>query len=373
MRSRFDFLTGFCGLLLTACTQAEAPLPAPTFAELQPRFFAAMQVQHAATRQQLPAFEAQLDQTAGELLLQAERGELATEEDKEAAGRALFYAGFLLQAGQQAVQDGIMAPAELFTPRRYAPADADDTGEYLARLARGAVLLDRADRLRARDNLSESVQANLDYQAEILRSGKPSAGALDALLTASRGGFAGVFNAMIMWRDPAQHPLTEPYMEKLLDIVCSPFRFACDNQGMSPMPPGAPRTLTTSVSGPVLASDLLVRRAEALLHRADDDPAVRTESLAEALQRLQVADNLLGAAQRNSQAADLAHYPFAATLPTRRERLQSLLQAAMARATGAPQPPALPGSDYYRSADYRLAYQCVGCHTRGPQSAGVPQ
>lgn len=375
MRNAMIALLGCGSLLAVACADEGAmpPSPPPTFAQLQPLFFSSLQLQAPAVRAQLPAFEAQLDQAATALIHQADQGALTTDADKDGAGRALFYASFVLQAGQQAVQDGIMKPAELFMPHRYAPANQDHTGEYLARLARGAVLLDRSDRLRARDNLSESVQANLDYQAELLRSDKPSQASIDALLAASGRGFAGVFNAMIMWRDPELHSMTAPYMEKLLATVCSPFRFACDNQGMSPMPPGGPRTLTVGISGPVLASDLLVRRAEAMLHRAEDSPAARSEALAEALQRLKVADSLLGTAQRSSQLAALSHYPFTATLAPRRDRLSRLLVATQARIDGTPQPPALPSSDYYRSTDYRLPYQCVGCHTRGPTSQDVPQ
>lgn len=372
MRKAFAFLLGFCGLVPSACTPESAP-PAPTFAELQPRFFAALQLQNAAARHELPAFEAQMDRMAGALLDATARDELVTEADQEAAGRALFYASFLLQAGQQAVQDGLMSPAELFAPRRYAPPEADDTAEYLARLDHARVMLDRADRLRPRDNLSDSVLANLGYQSEILRDGRPGQVSVDTLLDASNRGFAGMFNALIMWRDPEQHPLTAPHMEQLLDTVCNQFRFACDKMGPLPMPPGAPRTLTMGVSGPVLASDLLVRRAEALLQRADDSPAARSESLGEAMQRLGTADRLLGTAQTNSQAQDLAHYPFAAALGPRRQRLTTVLAAAMSRVAGDPKPTALPSRDYYRSSEYRLAYQCVGCHTRGPRSEGVPQ
>jgi hypothetical protein len=367
-----------CLLSLPACggeAQPEPPAP-PTFAELLPRFFESLRVHDAATRRELPGFEVKLEAAAAALSERAERGEIP-DSDREASGRRLFYAGFFLQGSQQALQDGLIKPEELLRPRRYATSASDDPAhdneEYLARLARGRERVERSQRLSLRDNLSESVLANIPYQSEILRSGRPSAESLAELLKQASLGFAGLFNAMIMWRDPEQHALTEPHMEKLVDLVCSPLRYSCEGPGPLPMPPGAPRLLTREVAGPVMASDLLVRRAEALLQRADQSPATRMADLGEAMGRLKVAEGLLGAAQKGTADPALAHYPFTSNLPPRSERLQALLKATEARLMGAAMPPALPSADFYRSRDYRLVYQCVACHTRGPISEGVPQ
>jgi hypothetical protein len=330
--------------LLSACSTE-------TFADLESGFFAALNVEDGGALAALPGYERRMDLVADDLLARAAAGSLQGDAERAEAGRALFYAGFLPHVAFHAVEDG------------YVPVE--DRGAMAARMERSAVLLDRAAALRPTDRRIPTLQRSVRFNQEVLR-GQPSPATLDAAIAAVRADLFDTFAALILLRDPSLHPMDAPYMERFFQAVCGPERFGCDRMGPPPLPMEPTPTLTRRVAGPVILSDLLLRRAEMLLRRADANPEVRTASLNEAAGRLQAARGTLGFAQLGASTLD--HYPAAAHLEVRSQRISALLAAVNARLMDAPSPPPLPDGSFYAGRAYRAAYQCVSCHTRAPGS-----
>ena len=358
-------------LLGTGCAKEPEPT---TWKELQPLYFAALNLQdHGAT---LPDYEQRLENVSRELLQKLDDGELTDDAERTDAGLTLLYQGFLLNVGQHGIQDGYLKPQDFLRPQRYA-AGGNDQAELTARLARSAELLKNAAELRPDDTRPATLSLFVRYNRESL-DGTHSTPLLLEMLTAARSDLFSLFGTMVLWRDPVENPANAAHMQQLITAICAPARFDCDRMG----PPGAPprsldgeRKLTQEVNGPVLVSDLLVRRAETLLASADaaPSPAAATPLLGEAMGRLMYARGTVSFVTANVQDPALAHYPAKAHLPARADRIEQLITATQARLMGMADPPALPDTDYYSSPAYRAAYQCVSCHTKGTTTVGFPK
>ena len=83
------------------CAKESVPT---TWKELQPVYFSALNLKDEATQQGLPDYEQRLEAVTKELLQKLDAGELTDEKERTDAGLTLFYQGFLLNAGQQALE-----------------------------------------------------------------------------------------------------------------------------------------------------------------------------------------------------------------------------------------------------------------------------
>lgn len=366
-------LAGLAALGSSGCAKDPGPL---TWKELQPVYFGALSLQDEAAKKALPDYEQRMENVSKGLLLKLDEGEISDETERADAGLTLLYQSFLLNAGQQGIEDGYLKPLDLLRPQRYA-AGGDDQAEKVARLARSSLLLKHAAELRPDDKRVGTLALSVRYLRESL-DGTHSPPLRLELLDAARADMFSMMSILILWRDPVENRADEAHMVQLLAAVCAPERFDCNRMG----PPSAPprpldgeRKLTQEVNVPVLVSDLLVRRAEVLLALADmkSDPMQRAPLLGEAMGRLQYAKGTVDYATANAKDPALMHYPASAHLPARTERIDQLLAATVARQATMTDPPALPDADYYASRAYRAAYQCVACHTKGPTTMGVPK
>jgi mono/diheme cytochrome c family protein len=370
-------LTALAALGGSGCTPDPGPL---TWKELQPRYFAALNLQDEATQKALPDFEQRMEKVAKDLLVKLDEGELTDDAERADAGLMLLYQGFLLHVAQHGLEDGYLKSADFLRPQRYA-AGGDDQAELSARLARSSALLSHAAELRPDDQRLATLALSVRYNRESLL-GPHSPPLLLEELTGARGDLFSLFATMILWRDPtansAENAGNAEHIKQLVAAVCAPDRFDCNRMG----PPSAPprpldgeRKLTQEVNGPVLVADLLVRRAEALLAQADiaPNPMAKAPLLAEAMGRLQYAKGTMAFVTTNVADPALAHYPARAHLPPRVDRIEQLLAATTARQAAMADPPALPDADYYTSRAYRAPYQCVACHTKGPTTMGFPK
>src|SRR5690349_20422493 len=109
--------------LLSACAADER------FLDLEPVYFAALEVMAPAPRGALPDFERRMDRVADQLLA-------GDEPDAMEAGRELFYAGFLPHVALHAVEDGYLSAG----------------GDGVARMERSEQLLAQAAALRPTDS-----------------------------------------------------------------------------------------------------------------------------------------------------------------------------------------------------------------------------
>ena len=379
--ARFARFTCFLGGLASGLALAALPLlggcakdPGPlTWKELQPLYFSALNLQDEATQKGLPDYEQRLEAVAKELLGKLDAGELTDEKERTDASLTLFYQGFLLNAGQQALEDGQLKPKEFLRPQRYA-AGGDDRTEQVARLVRSAELLRHAAELRPDDARLATLTLGQRYNRESLDETHSPILLLD-MLAAARADSYSLLSTLVAWRDPVVNPGNAAHMEQLLTAVCAPERLDCSRP---PTPPPRPldgeRKLTQEVAGPVLMNDLLVRRAEALLKKADEPSTLDKQPLLnEALARLQFARGALGFVSTNLMDPALSHYPARAELPARADRIELLLAATQARLAGMADPPPLPDADYYTSRTYRAAYACLACHAKGTTTQGVPK
>ncbi len=378
--ARFPGFSGFpgfiAGLALAAlqlgvgCAQDPGPL---TWKELQPLYFSALNLQDEATKNGLPDYEQRLEAVAKELLQKLDAGELTDEKERTDAGLTLFYQGFLINAGQQALEDGQLKAKEFLRPQRYA-AGGDDRTEQVARLVRSAELLRHAAELRPDDKRLPALALGERYNRESLDETHSPILLLD-MLAAARADSYSLLATLVSWRDPVANPANAAHMEQLLTAVCAPERLDCSRP---PAPPPRPldgeRKLTQEVAGPVMMNDLLVRRAEALLKKADEPSTMDKQPLLnEALARLQFARGALGFVSTNAMDPALSHYPARGELPARADRIEALLAATQARLAGMADPPPLPDADYYASRTYRAAYTCLACHTKGTATKGLPE
>jgi hypothetical protein len=358
-------------LTLGAAQCAKDPVPM-TWKELQPLYFSSLNLTDDATLQGLPDFEQRLDAVADGILLKLDNGELTDDMERLDAGLALFYQGLLLHVAQHGIEDGYIKAQDYLRPQRYA-AGGDDTAEEYARLARSNLLLMHAAELRPDDTRIQVAATAAQYNQQVL-DGKVLPSLQLQMLDAARADMYGLLSIAVLWRDEDSNPANASNMTQLLDAMCAADRFNCGATGMPSAPPrpiDGERKLTLEVNGQVLASDLLVRRAETLLQKSDATPDPKL--LADAQTKLQFASSLLGFARANAMDPQLSQYPATSHLPPRADRIGQLLDATQARIAGMPDPPALPDTSYYTSRDYRAAYQCVACHTKGPTTMGFPK
>jgi hypothetical protein len=351
-----------------------------TWKELQPLYFSSLNITDDTTARALPDYEQRLDAVASDILAKLDNGELTEDAERADAGLALLYQGLLLQVVQHGIEDGYLKAADFLRPQRYAAGGGDMQEEY-ARLARAGELLKHAGELRPDDTRLPGATLAVQYSHQVL-DGKVLPSLQLDMLTAARVDMYTLLSTMILWRDADENPANAAYMTQLLDATCAADRFACSSK-MPPSPPPRPidgeRKLTLEVNGLVLAADLLVRRAEAVLQMSDSPQyaAMRGDLVAEAQDRLQFASGLLGFAKANAADPQLMQYPGASHLPARDRRIADLTTAASARAAVPPpspdDAPPLPDSTYYAGRDYRAAYQCTACHTKGPTTMNFPK
>lgn len=341
------------------------PAPEP-FSALQPEFFAAANLFSDEALRGRPAFEERMERMAAEVSGRQDRGELASDAERIEASRALLYTAFMPILTQHAVEDGFMTAddATQWTGPGSGSEAGTATDKLLARMRHAAALLDRALALRPDDAATQSVRLSAQLNEELLL-GQPSEQTLEAWLAQAGKDRFGLFTAILLFRDPARFPLSSSVMQRLVEIVCSPAPTGFDCSRMGPPPPAdpsEPHWLTSKVAGPVLLSDLLVRRAESLIAAADSDPTMRTPSLSEAKGRLQVAAGSLLVASINVRDDDLSMYPATDTLNARQVRIDQLNAAVSGRLAGTSMPPLPEATSYYQSRTYRAAYQCSTCH-----------
>lgn len=353
-------------LLLSACGKGE-DLP-PSFANDQPRFFQSLNLLSDDTRAAFPDFEKRWDQIARDTLTRLDNGEIVEEADQKKAARALLYAAFALVAGQHAVEDGYLKLEQLTRPPRY--SKGDDQDEQRARMTTAIGWLRRAADLDPTDDRIGSVQRSCSFNLQTI-DGVYTADVLLGLNSAATQNWFDTFTAMMLVRDPNLHPGYAPHIEQLIGIACGTSRFNC-SMSSPPMPPSGERTLTREVMGPLLLADLLAKRGEAQLQRADLNPAMAGTLVPEAAMRFQVAQKYLAAASQAAMDPALSHFPARSRLPERTARLKLLIDAASSR-MGAGTGSELPDPAFYKGKSYLDAYQCVACHTAGPTTQGLPK
>jgi len=227
-----------------------------TWPQLQPVYFSALNLTDDSTRAALPDFEQRMENVAKAVLQQLDDGTLPAEQIQD-AGLTLFYQAYLLQAGQQAIEDGYLKSSELLRPQRYA-SGGDDTAEENARLARSTVLLTSAIDLRPTDSRIATLGLNARYDSESLL-GQHSPQELLDMLTAARTDSFSLLSTMIMWRDGEVNPGNAAHVNQFLTTVCTPQNYACDSMGPPSPPPRSldgERKLTQEVSAPLMVSDL---------------------------------------------------------------------------------------------------------------------
>ena len=145
---RFRLLAPALFVLSAACGPAEeAP---PSFATDQPRFFQGLNLLSDDTRTAFPDFERRWDRIAQDTIARLEAGEIVEEKEQKSAAQALLYAAFALVAGQHALEDGYLRPAELVRPPRY--SKGDDVDEQRARMQRAREWLKHAADLDPSDD-----------------------------------------------------------------------------------------------------------------------------------------------------------------------------------------------------------------------------
>lgn len=360
-----------CLLLLASCAEE----PAESFAELEPVYFAALDVTDAATREKLPDFERRMHRMADRLIAQLDRGEITDAMARREAGRALFYAGFVPHIGHHGIEDGLQTAAELLHPPQYTDG-ASDPVELTARMTASAALLSRAAALRADDTRINTVERSVKFNLAALQGPVPP-GLLQEMLTAAEKDFFSMFAALVLWRDPALYPMSSAHMTALYQLLCSPARFDCARMGPPPMNPNPPPpTLTQLVVGPTMVSDLLVKRAEQLAAQAEaqapTQPAAAKAALGEAKGLLAGARGTAAYASLQASLPPSRHFRFPEVLEERVTRIDELTTAISARLADMQHP--LPeATRYYQSRTYRVIYQCVACHTAAPDQTGVPQ
>jgi hypothetical protein len=232
-------------------------------------------------------------------------------------------------------------------------------------------LLDSATALRSDWSLPPSINRTVRYDLEDL-AGQVSTPAIDDLVHFAETDTFSTFAALALFRSPLDHPLDAPYMERVFSAACSPARFDCNRMGPPASDPMEERTLTRKVNGPVLLADLLLKRAEMLVGRADANPAMAMPALGEAMGRLQAAAGILLSAQLNTQVSDLPIYPALDGLDPRQERIDQVKAAVAARLAGPSAHPLPDPNAYYRSKPFLAAYQCGACHVPQPGVA-VPK
>lgn len=364
-------LTWALVLLSAACAEE----PAEPFSSLEADYFAALDVTDPAVRQKLPDFERRMSRMARGLLAQNEQGELRDPEARREAGRALFYAGFLPHVGHHGLEDGFGDSAELLRPPQYTDGSSDPA-ELKARMQESARLLAAAAALRPDDSRIPTVQRSVRFNLAVLEGPVPPS-LLSEMAGAASADLFSTFAALVLWRDPALHPLASPHMTELFQLVCSPARFDCARMGPPPADPMAPPpTLTQLIVGPAMLSDLLIKRVEQLADQAADQapaqPAAAKAILGEAKGLLAGARGTLAYASLRAGQPALRHFRYVTELDERMVRIDELSAAIDARLADQKQP--LPErARYYQGRAYRALYQCVACHTAGPDQTGVPK
>ena len=365
--SRFRLACSALCALFAACGPGEdAP---PSFAVDQPRFFQSLNLLSDETRAAFPDFERRWDHIAADTVKRLEDGEIVEEKEQKAAARALLYGAFALVAGQHAVEDGYLKLDQLTRPPRY--SKGDDVDEQKARMVKAVDWLKRAADLDPSDDRIPAVQRSCAFNLQTI-DGTFTADVLLGLNGAASQSWFDTFTAMMLLRDPNLHPGYAPQIEQLIGITCGTSRFNCAGGGPAPETPTGERWLTKEVMGPLLMSDLLAKRGESLIHRADLNPAMAGALIPEAVMRLKTAEGFLAAATKAVADPALSHFPVKRRLPERTDRLKLLLAAVAGRQSGQTGPE-LPDSSYYKGRSYLDAYQCVACHTAGTTTQSLPR
>lgn len=365
----FPVRFALCALLAwsTGCGAGDdAP---PSFASEKPRFFQGLNLLADDTRAAFPDFEKRWDFIAQDTIARLESGEIVEEKEQKDAAAALLYASFALVAGQHAIEDGYIKQTELTRPPRY--SKGDDIDEQKARMTNASEWLRRAAELDPSDERIPTVMRSCAFNLQTI-DGVFTADVLLGLNGAASQSWFDTFTAIMLLRDPNLHPGYAPQIEQLIGIACGSSRFNCGGGGPAPETPTGERWLTKEVMGPLLLSDLLARRGESQLHRADLNPAMAGSLIPEAVMRIKGAEAFLAAAKKAAADPALAHFPAKSRLAERSDRMSLLLAAAMGRQSGGTGPE-LPDPGYYQGRAYLDAYQCVACHTAGPTTQSLPR
>lgn len=365
--SRVHF--ALCALLAwsTGCgADGDAP---PRFATEKPRFFQGLNLLQDETRAAFPEFEKRWDFIAQDTITRLENGEIVEEKEQKEAAAALLYAAFVLVTGQHAIEDGYLKLTDLTRPPRY--SKGDDIDEQKARMVKASEWLRRAAELDPSDERIPAVTRSCAFNLQTI-DGTFTADVLLGLNGAASQSWFDTYTAILLLRDPNLHPGYAPQIEQLIGIACGSSRFNCSGGGPAKEPATGERWLTKEVMGPLLMSDLLARRGESQLHRADLNPAMAGTLIPEAVMRLKGAEAFLLAAKAAVADPALAHFPAKSRLAERSDRMTALLAAASGRQGGGTGP-ALPDPNYYKGRAYLDAYQCVACHSAGPTTQSLPR
>lgn len=358
-----------CALLVWSAgcgSDGDAP---PSFATEKPRFFQGLNLLADETRTAFPSFEKRWDAIAQDTIARLENGEIVEEKEQKQAAAALLYASFALVVGQHAIEDGYLKQTDLTRPPRY--SKGDDIDEQKARMVKASEWLRRAAELDPTDERIPAVMRSCAFNVQTI-DGTFTADVLLGLNGAASQSWFDTFTAILLLRDPNLHPGYAPQIEQLITIACGSSRFNCGGGGPAPEPATGERWLTKEVTGPLLMSDLLARRGESQLHRADLNPAMAGVLVPEAVMRIKGAEAFLAAAKKAAADPALAHFPATSRLAERSDRMAALLAAATGRQGGGTGP-ALPDPNYYKGRAYLDAYQCVACHTAGPTTQSLPR
>jgi hypothetical protein len=331
--------------------------PPPSFSVDAPHYFSRLDLLSEDNRAAFPEFEKRWDKIAQDTLARIDQGEVVEEKETQQAARALFYAANALLAGQYAVEDGFLKLADVTRPPRY--SKGDDADEQRARLVTAQKWFKQAEELDASDERIGTGLRACAFGQQTL-DGTYTADVLLGLNSAASQTWFDTYSALHLTRDPKLHPGYAPHIEQLISTVCKSDRLDCTT-GPKPLPSSGEKELAKHVVAPLWLSDLLMKRGEAQVIRADLNPAQAGTLLPEAVDRFRLAEKYLSAAKQAADNAALSHFPAKHRLAGRSERLAALTEAANERLkTGSG--PDLPDAGFFASPAYLDAYQCVACH-----------
>ena len=350
LRRRLLFAALCCGC---GSTQ-ETP---PSFAADQPVFFEQLNLLDEAKRAAFPAFERRWEQIAKDTLVHIDAGDVVEDRDREQAARALVYAANAVLAGEYAIEDGYLSSADLLRPPRYSKGDDQDERE--ARVKAAQKWFTQAAELSVPDERLPLWQQVCAVGLQTIE-GAFTADVLLNVNSAAKQSWLGAVTAMQLVRSPTLHPGYAPHIEQLISIICDASRLSC---GQGPLPPAQQLSLSRHVAAPLYLSDLLAKRGEAQVRRADLNPAQADPLLKEAVERFALSEKYLAAARHAADDPALSHFPGRSRLGERTSRLAQLLLATQARQKNG-SGPELPGPAFYEQPEYLDSYQCVACHAQ---------